>query len=51
MGILSKFFQDNDAIMVFSLEIRHDMEVFFLEDSDWLQTSPSGDHWRKAGAL
>lgn len=34
--------------MVFSLETRHDMqEVFFLEDSDWLQTSPSGDHWRR----
>lgn len=51
MRILSKFFQANDAIMVFSLEIRNDMEVFFLEGSDWLQTSPSGARWRNSSSV
>lgn len=41
--------QANDDTVVFSLETRHDMlAIFFLEDSDWFQTSPSGAHWRKS---
>lgn len=47
MGILFKSFLANDAIMMFPLETRHEMEILFLEDSGWLQTSPSGALWRK----